>query len=53
MQIAWFNDQQPLLAIFVADGAGSVSQVAKARCSPSMKRWLRCRKKCRAGNWGG
>lgn len=26
MQIAWLNDQQPLLSVFVADGAGSVSQ---------------------------
>lgn len=26
MQVAWLNDQQPLLTVFVADGAGSVSQ---------------------------
>ena len=26
MQIAWLNDQQPLLVMFLADGAGSVSQ---------------------------
>ncbi len=26
MQVAWLNDQQPLLSVFVADGAGSVSQ---------------------------
>lgn len=26
MQIARLNDQQPLLSVFVADGAGSVSQ---------------------------
>ena len=26
MQIAWLNDQQPLWSVFVADGAGSVSQ---------------------------
>ena len=25
MQVAWLNDQQPLLSVF-ADGAGSVSQ---------------------------
>ncbi|RIC95496.1 protein phosphatase 2C domain-containing protein, partial [Escherichia coli] len=23
MQVAWLNDQQPLLSVFVADGAGS------------------------------
>ncbi|NUC26412.1 protein phosphatase 2C domain-containing protein, partial [Escherichia coli] len=26
MQVAWLEDQQPLLSVFVADGAGSVSQ---------------------------
>ncbi len=26
MQVAWLNDQQPLLVMFLADGAGSVSQ---------------------------
>ena len=26
MQVAWLNDQQPLLSVFVADGAGSASQ---------------------------
>ncbi len=26
MQVARLNDQQPLLSVFVADGAGSVSQ---------------------------
>ncbi|WP_395240270.1 protein phosphatase 2C domain-containing protein, partial [Escherichia coli] len=26
MQVAWINDQQPLLSVFVADGAGSGAQ---------------------------
>ena len=26
MQVVWLNDQQPLLVMFLADGAGSVSQ---------------------------
>ncbi|EYE12567.1 phosphatase 2C family protein, partial [Escherichia coli 1-110-08_S3_C3] len=26
MQVAWLNDPQPLLVMFLADGAGSVSQ---------------------------
>ncbi|RQN31093.1 helix-hairpin-helix domain-containing protein [Escherichia coli] len=26
IQVAWLNDQQPLLSVFVADGAGSASQ---------------------------
>ena len=39
MQVVWINDQQPLLVMFLADGAGSVSQGGEARRSPSMKRW--------------
>ncbi len=41
-----------ITGMFLADGAGSVSQGGEGAMLASMKRWLICRKKCRVGNWG-
>ncbi len=51
MQVAWLNDQQPLLSVFVADGAGSVSQGEGAMLAVN-EAMAYMSQKCRAGNWG-
>lgn len=52
MQIAWLNDQQPLLSVFVADGAGSVSQGGEGAMLAVNEAMAYMSQKCRAGNWG-
>lgn len=52
MQVAWLNDQQPLLVMFLADGAGSVSQGgegAKLAVNEAMAFMVQ---KYRTVNWG-
>lgn len=52
MQVVWLNDQQPLLVMFLADGAGSVSQGgegATLAVNEAMRLWC---KKYRTVNWG-
>lgn len=52
MQIAWLNDQQPLLSVFVADGAGSVSQGGEGAMLAVNEAMAYMSQKCWAGNWG-
>lgn len=52
MQVAWLNDQQPLLSVFVADGAGSVSQGGEGAMLAVNEAMAYMSQKCRAGNWG-
>ncbi len=52
MQVAWLNDQQPLLSVFVADGAGSVSQGGEGAMLAVNEAMAYMSQNCRAGNWG-
>lgn len=49
MQVAWLNDQQPLLTVFVADGAGSVSQGGEGAMLAVNEAMAYMMQKCRAG----
>lgn len=49
MQVAWLNDQQPLLSVFVADGAGSVSQGGEGAMLAVNEAMAYMSQKCRAG----
>ncbi len=52
MQIAWLNDQQPLLSVFVADGAGSVSQGGEGAMLAVNEAMADMSQKVQGGNWG-
>lgn len=52
MQVARLEDQQPLLSVFVADGAGSVSQGGEGAMLAVNEAMAYMSQKCRAGNWG-
>lgn len=52
MQVAWLEDQQPLLSVFVADGAGSVSQGGEGAMLAVNEAMAYISQKCRVGNWG-
>lgn len=49
MQVAWLEDQQPLLTVFVADGAGSVSQGGEGATLAVNEAMAYMMQKCRAG----
>lgn len=52
MQVARLNDQQPLLVMFLADGAGSVSQGGEGAMLAVNEAMAYMSQKCRVGNWG-
>ena len=53
MQVAWLEDQQPLLSVFVADGAGSVSQGGEGAMLAVNEAMAYMSQKVQGvGNWG-
>lgn len=53
MQVAWLNDQQPLLSVFVADGAGSVSQGGEGAMLAINEAMAYVSQKVQHGEFGG